>query len=308
MPKQSKKKPAVKKTTVKKTIKLGGMEVDVSIPRRRRSAVDAVDAKLAKLAKNIDVQIYAPMPKLSIQEACAALDCTEPPLDGTSYCGTHTVAAMKEIIDGRSAKPNKSLKEEAQTVCVEPGCREIIRASASMRRCDKHREARLKNMNAAVAKVQKEVNQALARPATKKLLAELSTPAPVAPLAPETMAAFYADVPKQSQRSHAKTLTRKLVKMGWSIQRQAEATGVTDGSVYRWYRASSAPTPAQFEALQQMLQNPPDTAVAAATGSIKAPGKRAASAKSAALKPAKDPRQLMLALRDALNEALSAGN
>lgn len=266
-------------------------------------AVAAVEAKLAS--------------KVVIQDACAAAGCTEAPIAKTSYCGTHTVEAMKAIIDGRSAKPTLPLSKEAQTVCIEKGCRAIIRAGTSLRRCDKHAAPMLARMQRIANHVTKDINETLAKPATKKLLAEMVEPAPFAsPFTPamptSSLPASFGEMEKAEQRKEAKRLTRALVAAGVTIQTQAEATGVTDGSVYRWYRASSAPTAAQFSKLvllstaqagQAFVPRKP-AKEKAITGSIKTP--TAAAAKQVTGPKPADQRQLMLNLRDALNAVLGA--
>lgn len=155
-------------------------------------------------------------------------------------------------------------------------------------------EAKLAKVQAVADEIAADINAALAAPDAKAALAKAAAPVTQDLNVAEGAAAFL-QADKDLQRGLAMSLTRQLVSDGHRVTEMAAACGVTDGSVYRWYRATSAPTGAQYGTLLGMAGKPP------ANGSRRAPG--ATAARSARRTPT-DVRQLMLELRDLLTAQL----
>jgi hypothetical protein len=230
--------------------------------------------------------------KLVIQDACAAAGCDLPPtIDG--FCGAH-YAEQKAGIKKVDAAIAKLAGSELETTCKARGCLTRISADARFGRCPKHGAAFQAKADKVVKKVESEVNAQLASPSGKALMAELSTP-------PEH---GFVRMDKPAARAEAMRITRALVAAGHRIVDIAGLCGVTDGSVYRWYRAASAPTPFQYLKLEELMDRAPEAKPKIETGSLIVAAQTAAKAVKA--KRGADPRQLMLELRDALNAVLSA--
>lgn len=221
-------------------------------------------------------------------------------------------ATAGEKIVAELAKKEAAANAVATTTCLAKGCLERIPVGSAHRRCPKHAAAFQAKAQKLANKVAKEITVQLNTPKAKAALqamakdaaAHLVTGKPVT--TKQGVAVIFATSSKGDQRSEAKRITRQLVQEGVRVAGIAAATGVTDGSVYRWYRAASAPTPAQYEKLL-MLQaasgGPPQADVA--RGNLKAPRAVSTAAKASRAKPGPDPRQLMLQLRDALNAVLA---